>query len=561
MATNKQEQARAVYEMWEVILQHRWRFVLPAFAVTALVLCASLFLPRKYEATAQFERRNAPELIEAIRSGASESYIDPIQSVTKEVAGSHAIAQVIADLEPRLKRAGYIEGRADTHNLRTYVKQHLLVHRESADHTGVRLRLELVMDDPYVASLIVNGLVQRYIDTTRSALVDRAHSSITYYDNLIEQHRAELEKNQTELGEFEQEHAMLLPEQPYSLQAQLTEAQDHLSMLTTDLEGIEIRRRSLIEAIAAEPATLPSVVHGNNPEVTRLQHKLEELEEKIREHTHIKRMTEKHPAVIALRGEQAELRARLEKTEKQIVTSTQDHPNPKRAELELALTAADAERDALKEQIALRRKKINELSAMASEMPPARAEHRKLVAAVNTSQKDVDYYENMRRRAENYLTPETGDRGVQLEFIQKAEPMRQPVSPDLFQVILVAGFMGAASGALSVFLAHRTDESFRNARQVAESTSIPVLGSVSELITRQHRRVRRLRYTVLYPANALVMASVLVMFAGLLYLDLERPDLMNELKDRAKSMVTHPMEKGADPTGPVGLAGPEDPNA
>lgn len=561
MATNKQEQARAVYEMWEVILQHRWRFVLPAFAVTALVLCASLFLPRKYEAAAQFERRNAPELIEAIRSGASESYIDPIQSVTKEVVGSHAIAQVVTDLEPRLKRAGYIDGRADTHRLRNYVKQHLLVHRESADHTGVRLRLELVMDDPHVASLIVNGLVQRYIDTTRSQLVDRAHSSIAYYDNLIEQHRAEMEENQTALGAFEQEHAMLLPDQPYSFQAQLAEAQDHLSMLTTDLEGIQIRRRSLVKAIEAEPATLPSVVHGNNPEVTRLQHKLEELEEEIREHIHTKRMTEKHPAVVALRGEQAELQARLEKTEKQIVTSTQDHPNPKRAELELALNAADAERDSLQEQIALRRNKINELSAMAGEMPPARAEHRKLLAAVSTSQKDVDYYENMRRRAENYLTPETGDRGVQLEFIQKAQPMRQPVSPDLFQVILVAGFMGAASGALSVFLAHRTDESFRNARQVAESTSIPVLGSVSELITRQHRRVRRLRYTIVYPANALVMASVLVMFAGLLYLDLERPDLMNELKDRAKSMVTHPMQQGTDPTGPVGLLLPEEPNA
>ncbi|MGB0767652.1 MAG: hypothetical protein ACPGYV_08065, partial [Phycisphaeraceae bacterium] len=102
MPTNKQEQAKAIYELWDVILQHRWRFVLPAFAVTAVVLFASLFLPRKYEATAYFERRNAPELIEAIRSGASDSYIDPMQALTKEIAGSHAIAQVINDLEPRL---------------------------------------------------------------------------------------------------------------------------------------------------------------------------------------------------------------------------------------------------------------------------------------------------------------------------------------------------------------------------------------------------------------------------------------------------------------------------
>ena len=105
MATNKQEQAKAIYELWDVILQHRWRFVLPAFAVImAVVLFVSLFLPRKYEATvAYFERRNAPELIEAIRSGASDSYLEPLQALTNEIAGSNAIAQVIKDLEPKFR--------------------------------------------------------------------------------------------------------------------------------------------------------------------------------------------------------------------------------------------------------------------------------------------------------------------------------------------------------------------------------------------------------------------------------------------------------------------------
>lgn len=561
MATNKQEQAKAVYELWEVILQHRWRFVLPAFAVTALVLFGSLFLPRKYEAIAHFERRNAPELIEAIRMGASESYMDPIQSLTKEIAGSHAIATVVQDMAPRLRRVGYITSESELIDLQTHVKNRLLVHREYADSARVQLRLELVLDDPNIAALIVNGLVDQYIENTRDSMVERAHSSIAYYDNLIAEHNNEMDKHQQELGLFEQENAMLLPEQPMGVQSQLMQTQDQLSMLNTELEGLEIRRRSLHEAIQAEPATLPSVVHGQNPELSRLKQKLEAHQEKIREHLHTKLMTEKHPKVVALRAEEAELEAKIQETREHVVTSTQDNPNPKRAELELALTEANSERDAIKEQITLRRQKISELSAMTGEMLPVRSKHRKLLAAVATSQKDVDYYQGMRRRAENYLTPETGDRGVQMEFLHRAAAVRQPVSPNVFQVLLVAGFLGLTAGALSVFLAQRTDESFRNARQVTEATTIPVLGSVSELITRQHRRVRRLRYSIVYPLNATVMASVLVLFAGLLYLDIERPELLNKIKDRAKSMVLTPMEQGTGDPSPVGLITPGDPKA
>jgi|GEM_PF-1109236 len=550
MATNKQEQAKAIYELWDVILQHRWRFVLPAFAMTALVLFASLFLPRKYEATAYFERRNAPELIEAIRSGASDSYMDPMQALTKEISGSHAIAHVINELEPRLMKVGYIKNQTELLELRAQVKQQLLVNREYADSTRVQLRLELVLDDPNISALIVNALVDRYMHTTRDSMVERANSSIAYFDNLIEDHRNELEERQKVLGMFEQEHAMLLPEQPYSIQSQLGEAQDQLSMLMTDLEGLDIRRRSLREAIDIEPKTLPSIVHGKNPYLTRLETKMETLQDKIREFTTTLRMTEQHPEVAALRLQEVDLQKQIDGTKANVVTATQDHPNPKRAELELALTSATAERDALKEQIALRRKKIDDLSEMSADMLPARAEHRKLVSQVNTSQKDVDYYQNMRRRAENYLTPETGERGVQMEFIRRAEPMPTPVSPNLVQVMLVASFLGLASGALSVFLAHRTDESYRNARQLAETTTIPVLGSVSELITRQHRRMRKMRYGILYPTNALVMASVLILFTGLLYLDLQRPDLMNQLKERAKDAMISVAE-GKAPAPPV----------
>ena len=554
MATNKQEQAKAIYELWEVILQHRWRFVLPAFAVTAIVLFASLFLPRKYESFAYFERRNAPELTEALRAGTSDSYIDPLASLTKEISGSNAIAQVINDLEPKLRDRGYITNDTDLRELREEVNKQMLVRREYSDKTRMHLRLELVLDDPYISAIVVNELVDRYMRVTRESLVERANSSIAYFDGLIDEHRMELEAKQRELGLFEQEHAMLLPEQPYSVQAQLGEAQEQLTMLAMQLEGLDIEYRSLHEALQAEPMTLPSTVHGKNPELIRLEKKLETLQEKIREHTTTMRMTEKHPEVAALRKQETELQAKISSTQDNIVTATEEHPNPKRSEIELDLTSADAERDALKELISLRREKIDELSLMSADILPIRAEHRKLLLLVDTSQQDVHYYQDMHRRVKNYLMFETGERGVQMEFIRRAEPVAIPVSPNLMQVIIVAGFLGIASGVLNVFIAYRTDDSYRNARQVTETTTIPVLGSVSELITRQHQRTRRLRYSIIYPLNAAVMASILLAIGAILYLDLQRPDMLEKLKDQAKeTLAIHPTQKTIDPPPVTGL--------
>ncbi|MEM9347113.1 MAG: hypothetical protein AAGB26_10905 [Planctomycetota bacterium] len=560
MATNKQEQAKAIYELWDVILQHRWRFVLPAFAVTAVVLFVSLFLPRKYEAVAYFERSNAPELIEAIRSNASDSYIDPLAALNKEIAGSHAINQVINELEPRLYEMGYVNSPNELRELRGTVKQQLIVSRESADKSHVQLRLELVLDDPHVSALVVNALVDRYMRTTRESLVYRAKSSIAYFDSLINEHRTELEAKQEELGMFEQKNAMLLPNQPFGVESQLGEAKDQLSMLMTDLEGLDIQRRSIREALQSEPKTLPSIVRGKNPELSRLEQKMEKLQDKIREFTTTKRMTEQHPEVVALRNQETELQQQIDQTQVNIITSTEEHPNPKRTNLELKLTSANAERDAIKEQIALRNKRIEDLSAMTSTMLPVRAEHLQLKDQVKEFQRDVDDYQKMRRRAEFFLTPERNERGVQMEFIARAEPTTIPVSPNLMQVIIVAGFLGIASGALSVFIAHRTDDSYRNARQLSETTTIPVLGSVSELITRQHRRMRRLRYSILYPANAVAMACILVLFGAVLYLDLQRPDVLEKLKDQAKeALVNTPMEKVVDPPAEVGLRSPDKP--
>lgn len=546
MASKKQDQSNAIYELLDIARQHRWRFAVPAFLIMAIVLTAALFLPRKYRATAHFERRNDPVLTEMTNSGASRSYMDPASALYKEIASAPAIAGAIKELEPQLHEYGYLQSDMDLVQLRTAVMQQLLVHGEYADDTRVRVKLELILDDPDVAAMILNHLVDGYMVRTRSEILSRLDEMSGTFREQAQLHAARVESLSEQTSIFEAEYAQLLPDHPYSIQNQLIKAQEDLTDLKTALESADMRVQSLRDAIATEPATIPLVVRSANPQVVRLEEKLEDVEDQVTHHLNVLKMRPQHPDVLALVEQADAIRSQIDALEQQVITSTQQQNNPMRADLEMQLTIVTSDRVALREQVSMRQAKIDELTTEIAAMQPVRSEHRKLVSELETAQRDFQYWEDRLRRAEMSQTAETGDRGVQMEFIRRADANPLPISPNLAQVILSAMFLGLAAGTASVFLAHRSDGSYRNAKQLADGTNLPLLGSVSELITRRRRSIRRLRYYVFYPLNTAVMASILLMIGGLLYVDLQKPEVMDQLMKKAQGWVI-----GDEPASPT----------
>lgn len=537
MASKKQDQANAIYELFDIARQHRWRFVIPAFVIMAAVLVGALFLPRKYRASAHFEQRNDPVLTEMTNSGATRSYMDPGSALYKEIASQPSISMAIQELEPALRRRGYITTDSDVAQLRQTVQNQLLVSNERNEETRVRVRLELVLDDPQVAALILNQLVDSYMTRTRAEMLGRLDEMSDTFRTEAQSQAKRVDELQNAMLSFEIEHADLLPDHPYSVQNQLSQAQEDLADLSTQLESSEMRINSLREAITKEPATVPMVIHGQNPQVVRLQTKLEDIEDDISHHVTVLKMRQQHPDVVALESQAQSIRDQIAALDEQVVTSTQQQSNPKRADLEMQLTVVMSDRDALREQVAMRRTRIATLTEATNEMLPVRTEYRKLEAELAKAERDIAYWDDRLRRAQMSQTAEAGDRGVQMDFIRRADANPLPISPNLPQVILSAIFLGLAGGTASVFLAHRRDDSFRNAKQLSDSTNLPLLGTVSELITRKRRRLRRMRYYVFYPLNTAVMAAVLVMIGGLLYIDLQKPQVMDQLKERAKGWV------------------------
>ena len=229
----------------------------------------------------------------------------------------------------------------------------------------------------------------------------------------------------------------------------------------------------------------------------------------------------------------------------EVVSERQFTRNAKHAEIELLLTQATATGEALTRQTAASQSKIAQLNTESKRLFPVRAEYNKMEREIDQALRHLAFWEGNLNRVKMSLTAEDGNRGIQLNFIKPCGALSRPVSPDLTHVVMAALGMALLASAVSVLFAHRTNESFAGGEELAESVGVPLIGAVSEIISKQQRRIKRLRQCVIYPLNLAGMTAVLLVMTATLYLNLKRPETYHRILDDPGLFISEKMS--ADP--------------
>ncbi|MEQ9459531.1 MAG: hypothetical protein RIG82_01085 [Phycisphaeraceae bacterium] len=521
--TQSQEQQTALFELWAILRRYRWRFVLPCFAVMVAVLLVSLSLPRKYRSEAVFEKRTDLVLSEMTNRGATGAFQVPRNSVTEELAGEVAIDRLITRLEPELRQTGIIETSFDRQQLRLDLIRKVTVRWDLASAQLDRVRVAYTGSNPAVTRIVVNGLVEQYLEETRAQMDNRLNESASFFRQELARCRQKIEEVENRMLRFEIDNAILLPENPLNVQNQLIEARQELEEQLAKREGLVARLATLREGLETEPLRVESLVMGSNPLRNDNYTKLRQLNEQLDTYLNVNKMREQHPDVIGIKQQIAMAEERLEAIDSEVVTARNLIPNPKRTEMELSLARSEGELQSIDDTIASVRGSLEHLGATSADMFPARSEYRKLERELTEARGDLLFWESNLRRVDLALAAENGNRGIQLAFIKRAGAAWKPVSPDLTQVLMACVLLGVIAGSLGVFFAYRTEATYHDGNVLAADLGLPLIGSVGEVITRGQRRTRRFRRLVLYPTQAVVMVAVLLGVGALLYLDLEKP--------------------------------------
>lgn len=523
--TQSNDKANVLIDLWEILLRHRWRFIIPAFLVSISVLGVSLLLPRKYDATAVFEKRTDLVLAEIASRDVAQNFQNPRHLLTEEVAGPAAVDRMLKQIEPILDRYHWSDTPDERKSLREELIRRVSVRAHVQTPELDRVSVSFSTYDPRLAKTIVNQLVLNHIETARKQMDTRLAEAAGFFREEMDKSHSEIETLENKLLKFEIDHASLLPKNLELIQTEQSKLEAQYAELVSRRDALNEHVKSLTETLADEPQELPTHVHSRNPELVRLEELKRHIEDELRRHLKVLRMTDKHPDVINLRERLAEANILIAKTDQQVIVETQSKPNDRRANLQNELDKVKSQSLAATTHVEWLENKLATMKTENADLFAIRSEYRKLEQARNQANRQFSFWEENLRKVEMALTVEGDNRGIQLNFIQPAELNSTPVSPMFSQVLLGSLGLGMLAGVLSVFFAHRSDESFSDAQSLAHSMNLPLFGEISELITNRRRKLRAIRTVVLYPVHATVMATVLLALIITLHHELEATEL------------------------------------
>ncbi|MCZ7562806.1 MAG: chain length determinant protein EpsF [Burkholderiales bacterium] len=295
------------------------------------------------------------------------------------------------------------------------------------------------------AAHIANAFAQTYLDTHLNLKVNPARRSAAFFDERTKAVREKLEQAQARLTAFERKHGFLASEQRLDVEnARLTELSSQLTA---------------IQAVAAE--------------ATYKQGQAESLSEVITS-----------PLVQTLRGEVAKSEAKLSELGAQLGTN---HPHYKRAEGELGVLrerlAAETARASNSVRAAARVTRQRE-----AQIKDAYEMQREKVMAMRTARDQaallIHDVENAKKEHNDLLLRlgqmnlESGLTTTNASILNRAPELLYPSSPKLVLNLVVSVLLGILGGIGTAFLLEILDRRFRDAEDLAETLTLPVLGVV-----------------------------------------------------------------------------------
>jgi polysaccharide chain length determinant protein (PEP-CTERM system associated) len=368
-----------------------------------------------------------------------------------------------------------------------------------------------------VVSNLLNTMIENTLGSSRT---DTARAE-KFLDKQIAEYGQRLTLAEQRLAEFKKANIGFMPDEKGGYYMRLQRAQEETEDTRGALRLAERRQSELRKQLSGETPLLDSDSYGAEAAV-RLREYREELDSLLAQYT------EAHPDVEALRKKIAALEANetadLDAIADVDATSDVDARevgtngeaiefNPVYQDLKLAMSEATVEVETLRIQVAERERRVERLKASIDSIPQVEAELARLNRDYEVTRER--YLGLVERRESARLAQDAGQSSSEVSFRVIEPPVvpLRPTGPNRLLLLAAALCAALAAGAGWALLRYLLYPTFINARQLREETGFPILGSVSNYLTPQHRRHRHLQLAAYLSVAVLLLAA----FGGVLW--------------------------------------------
>jgi uncharacterized protein involved in exopolysaccharide biosynthesis len=578
------DELRSTVHEYTRILRRRWRLaLLGGCVISSIAFWVSQYVPRQYSTTTIFERRDDAVLRNLIQSNSPYSFEQLKSSITIDMTGSRALAEAAVSIgllpadaitseqalsNPELRR---LDEALSAHNLETSVR---LLHSSPSLDT---IELSCRASDPKIASRYVVALRDNYIRRTRDRITGILSGTRDFFAEESQRFQQRVNAAERQLQEPFAQFPGVDPTDVVSVGARLEDLRtEHLRGAERKAEiqaQITAREQFLASALPsasveapAEPPRAPPAPPILPNTGSAIDRAINQVEQELADAIVVRRMTEEHPTVRALRRKLESLHAARHATlgptaEADSAAGTESDAARRLRQRDPVLAGqrlrVELELDALRPQLRIAEQRLEEsqvrvdrFAALYARLLDGSDKMQQLRDRLEQDATTAAVWQQHLARLERILAAESEQRGTQFALVEEPKRNMKAVRPRAAAVFIVCVGCGLAAAALLLALTELTDRSFRSAGQVTRALGLPVLERIGVINTPRVRRQQLLRRLAWTPALWILLAAVSAN-ASLAYASLEYPDLHRRAiakLDRAMEAVGLPPTSLAQPS-------------
>ncbi len=435
--------------------QKRWIIVGLAWVFAVIGWGATSLLSDKYESRAQIYLNTDTFLRSFIDKNATTADFEKrVRIMQLQLLSRENMEALIVNTDLQSE----VEGSAEAARLVQSLQEGIVVENDEGQYFVIRYSSY----SPQLAQQVVAGVVDLFIEQDIGAGIMQSQEAVSKVEREIVKLEQVLTDKGAEIAAFRQEHARELAGSDRTIR-ELDLLEDNLTQLNSE------RYRALRNRDEIRMMMVSTPRGASGSEVSNLRVRLAELQSQFNDN---------YPDIVALKAKIAE----LEQGGDSLPVS------PEYRKLEISLKSTEREISDLQERAKEVRQQINDLSILGALQPAVQAELDDLLRGY--AQTEETYKNLLAQQSSLSITASLSEGGGTIEYnifeapIVALEPSFPPRGL-LTLGIAVLGF-GAAVGL--VFLVVLFDKTYSQVSDLEEALELPVLGSISPVLTPDFRK-------------------------------------------------------------------------
>ncbi|MES2096305.1 MAG: XrtA system polysaccharide chain length determinant [Pseudomonadota bacterium] len=484
----------ALHAIWN----RRWLALAVAWGVAILGWLVVSQMPNRYEAKARVYVQMGTVLQSKIGITAADQQND-IDTLRQTLTSAVNLEKVVRGTDMANSVSGAQDIADRVAGLQTNIK--IVAQQNNL------FEISASAGSPKLASQIVQKLISIFVDQNMADNRNETTTSLAFLDNQVDQLQRRLADADAKRLQFQTQYLGSLPGTG-SLQDRMAAARTQMAQIDGDLAGAQTSLASINGQLAS---TTASVAGGAGGGVTAgpARARLIAIEGQLAD-ARAKGYTDNHPDVIALKSQLGAARAAASREPVGAGGGMQSNPTY------ISLKSMQVDKQSQVAALVARKQQlqagINAITAKLNGDPGVASEQGSIDRDYQVIKDNYDKALSAREEVRVRAQAQAQTAGIQFKVIDPPVAPRKPAAPNRPLLLTGVLFAALAAGIGAAFALSQLKATFATAGRLEKATGLPVIGSISERVSRAEASLRRRRFKLFVGATA----GLAVAFVGLL---------------------------------------------